>query len=622
MLKSGEMRSSALTRAQAQLAGHRVSMKAPKESTDEHKDYINGSNKTGALKPRQMSFADLSDLSSDEWETKHKATENSNQVTYTQSRFLKKKPQSNLNSLSPKNRNPIAKENKQPVHLKPAVKSNIQTSPALKRLAEIENRHRLRKLELDISESDSDLRSSSERFLSVRSSSDLSARGNRFLKKKDVNSFEPTILKVENAHFSKQKENKRIIHDSEEEKISQLVESSLEMSEGNEKWLKMPKPPRTPSPPSKRSPRVKLHRSPSALGFNSPRRPPSQFSSRTPSPPSRGTPRFSPRKRSFSRLRSRSPSPSVRSSLTDPSSLWTQQGRRNHTPRSQRSDVKSLEELFYRTEDISSASSGDFKLNILSLDELAPSVDTEEVKEKDVEVTHIMDAQLIKTAKDKGASNNKKELSTWQKSYSDEESASEIRTASYEGSESSPQMHTENSEFSKRYSKERNGETTINSDYSEDFEDSLYTSSEVEETNSNSSRKPTPLEHTVKRAEKVQSITTRETSVQTNEAEFPDQWPHMPNSFIQFAAHSFVDPVSIASHVVSPEVIEALTTYNPMALALNDLFKQQLYLIRSFVDMTRQLHHTTVANLEREVYHYTTLDETKEVNHLQCVIFL
>lgn len=628
MARSG-LRSSALARAEAQLSGQRVPMKS-KDSKDELQEYMRAlSNKTSVLKLSQPSIGNLSDLSASEQESeKYKGTVSPQQPTGTQSRFLKKK-------------NPASKDAQSIV--KPAsvvakpqpVQSKMPTSAALKRLAEFENRHRLRKIELDISENDSDLRTSEERPFSNRSSSELSFRGNRFLKKK-VNIKEPEpVEQTRTPSVRGSSADKRRVAESEEEEMLQLVGSSVEFSEADEKWLKMPKPPRTPSPPSRLTPRRNLHRSPSALGFFSPRRPPSRFSSRTPSPPSHGTPRYPRRTHSLIRFGSRSPSPSVRSSLTS-NSPRPRLGRRSRTPLSQRSDFKSLDELFSRADDPSSSSSNDFKLNIMSLDELAPAAGTEELEEK----MHISPLPM-KSANEK-TKERKQELITdhrepshhkdaktfmRQKSSSDDESALEVHTETNK-SDVSKHRHKDRSS-SEHYSQERPDETTIHSAYSEDFEDSVLSDNELGSSNysyslpksisfddsslSSSHSYPQSSQTRQKKQSHItQRVVLRETSVQTNDAEFGYSWPQATIGFGPLAPSIAVEPASIVSHVVSPELIEALTTYSPMALALNDMLKQQLLLTRTFVDMARQLYLSTVKSLESESYQYTTLEDTKK----------
>ncbi|XP_040176945.1 uncharacterized protein C19orf44 homolog isoform X2 [Rana temporaria] len=628
MARSG-IRSSALARAEAQLSGQRVPMKS-KDSKDELQEYMRAlSSKTSALKLAQPSIANLSDLSASEQESeKYKGTVGPQQSTGTQSRFLKKK-------------NPASKDTQS--NVKPAsvvakpqpMQSKMPTSAALKRLAEFENRHRMRKVELDISENDSDLRTSEERPFSNRSSSELSFRGNRFLKKK-VNIKEPEpVEQIRTPSVRGSSADKRQVAESEEEEMLQLVGSSVEFSEADEKWLKMPKPPRSPSPPSRLTPRRNLHRSPSALGYFSPRRPPSRFSSRTPSPPSYGTPRYPRRTHSLIRFGSRSPSPSVRSSLTS-NSPRPRLGRRSRTPLSQRSNFKSLDELFSRADDLSSSSSNDFKLNILSLDELAPAAGTEELEEK-IRISSLpMKSANEKPKERKQApitdhrepSHRHKDAKTFmrQKSSSDEESAPEVHTETNK-SDVSKHRHKDSSS-SEQYSQERPDETTIHSAYSEDFEDSVPSDNELRSSSysyslpksissdsslSSSHSYPQPSQSKRKEQSHItHRLVLRETSVQTNDAEFAYSWPQATIGFGPLAPSIAVEPASVVSHVVSPELIEALTTYNPMALALNDMLKQQLLLTRGFVDMARQLYLSTVKSLESESYQYTTLEDTKK----------
>ncbi|KAM3937235.1 uncharacterized protein C19orf44 homolog isoform 1-T2 [Leptodactylus fuscus] len=623
MAKSG-MRSSALARAQAQLAGQRVPVK-PKDVTDELQEYMRALNKkTSALKFSQPSVTDLSDLSVEEQGSeKYAATVHPQQASGTQSRFLKKKTTS---SSEVKSDAVVTTEAERPVHPQ-LLQSKLPTSAALKRLAEIENRHRLRKLDIDISENDSDLRTSEERPFSNRSSSEFSTQDKRFLKKK-VNIMEPEPARLSNGHaFGNQKaKSKQGTMESEEEEMLHLIGSSVEFSESDERWWKLPKPPRTPSPPNKSTPRRNLRHSPSALGFVSPRRLPS----RTPSPPSYGSPRFPRRKHSLSRFKSRSPSPSVRSSLTSPSPR-ARLGRISRTPVSQRSDMKSLDEIFSRPDDLSSASSNDFKLNILSLDDLAPPVEAEEdkvkvISEKPKDSKHIFSSQDKRHIPSRGA-----KLFTRQ-SISEEESVLEAVTEPNKDSLYGRVKTSEDSRSSEHYSPSSSDESTVNSIYSEDFEESVLTDTKLSSKSDSysysesMSAKKSALSssHSVtashkarqrrKRAGNIQRVTVKEIAVQTNDERFIYQWPHASIGINHTTAH-FMDPVSMVSHLVNPDLIEALTTYSPMALALNDMIKQQLFLTRSFVDMAQQLYLSTVKSLENEPYCYTTLENIKAVSH-------
>ncbi|XP_071119065.1 uncharacterized protein C19orf44-like isoform X1 [Haliotis cracherodii] len=73
----------------------------------------------------------------------------------------------------------------------------------------------------------------------------------------------------------------------------------------------------------------------------------------------------------------------------------------------------------------------------------------------------------------------------------------------------------------------------------------------------------------------------------------------------------FVDPTPIASHVVSADSLEAMTSYSPCMLALHDLMKQQLALTQNFLETQRRMYESSTSMLE-DSYKYTTLEDTQE----------
>ncbi|GFR80458.1 hypothetical protein ElyMa_005898400 [Elysia marginata] len=72
----------------------------------------------------------------------------------------------------------------------------------------------------------------------------------------------------------------------------------------------------------------------------------------------------------------------------------------------------------------------------------------------------------------------------------------------------------------------------------------------------------------------------------------------------------YVDPAPMATHVVSADALEAITAYSPSMLALQEMMKAQLDLVRNFVDIQNRIYQSCLDGLQYD-HQYTTLEDTK-----------
>uniref|UniRef100_A0A8C3JTT2 DUF4614 domain-containing protein n=1 Tax=Calidris pygmaea TaxID=425635 RepID=A0A8C3JTT2_9CHAR len=300
---------------------------------------------------------------------------------------------------------------------------------------------------------------------------------------------------------------------------------------------------------------------------------------------------------------------------------------------SDRSEIKSLDELFSKAddaEDSTSSSSNDFRLNILSLDDLAPNVSSEaaELKQNrtDIQIT------------EESNRNPKKDSLLVEKDQTSLKMTSAVTGVS-DASEGDTEKTVTEAEISEHLSGVSadfprhkqdyldHDERTLNSEYSEDFEGSLSTTdgesgSKMSEEHSKShtySGKHSPPSASSpscsrERRAQAQGVTVRETAVQTVDPPFTYSWAKTNTSAVLDppVGNSYIDPIPIASHVISTDAVEALTAYSPSVLVLNAMLKQHLMLTQQFVENIHHLHFSLVESLEQERFHYHTLEEAKE----------
>ncbi|XP_024050032.1 uncharacterized protein C19orf44 homolog [Terrapene carolina triunguis] len=602
------------------------------------------------------SYSDLSIGNTEMGETdknKDLKRESLQETQFSHIRFLKKKQHAQRNQLN-QNTSAMQEGNKHVAKKPLDTASKVRSSAILRKLAQIESKIMTRKVQMDFSDTELDLKISDENNLSARSSLEESARGTRYLKKNDTVKENVTLSKV---HFkgksscqttkNKVPIRKQLSLDSDEEEMRQLLGSSLEFSSENENQKdvtnfskpdgklfmksKMKSPPRTSFPPKKPSSSTNLFSAPSLLSKSSQKRTSDRINPQTPSPPSRNLPRLT--SMSF-----QSPT-SIKDSIAETVSPRTNHIKQSQVALSERSEIKSLDELFSKaadTEDATSESSNDFRLNILSIDDLDPNVSGDREALKQMET----DIQIAKKS-NKDSEPNVFPVNNDQTSLKMVSVLTSTNAASDNDMEGEIMTEAEISEFlsgiSTDYLSVRQvfpgpEESTVNSEYSEDFEKSL--SLPVSETTDRRSLSEMSVGHSnssvysrkdlspslsspqskKKWHETVSRVTVKEMAVQTTDSPFTYHWSKKDGPTILGPAVrcSYIDPVPIASHVVTMDALEALTAYSPAVFALNDMLKQHLILTQQFVETIHHLHLSVVESLENETFQYHTLAEAKE----------
>lgn len=602
-------RSSALDRAMAQLAAKRVSS-AGGGSQINVNDLPRTNTSLKSLLPRgHTDFQDLSDISSKGGSSEvhnygvapSKASLDSDlpladkSVVGGGSRFLKKNSTGVTDRLSsaPSSQRLSMEESSW-------IPQRRSQSAALNRLAQFEQRFKHRK-EVSYGQTSSpDPPSPQEAPQSAHSSSDLSMKGVRFLKKK-VTSSVPEESKQSHAPEILAKatplkvSSKGVSLDSDEEDMKRLLGGSLNSS--------------TESPGlTKKSYKKNTRKTPTTLQDTE------TFRQRIPRPPSSELASPIHSLRSVSIVYSPSPSPpNIHSPSRRSPKVRFLRPSQSRSSASVNNEIRSLEELFTDTDDTiseKSAASGGFKLNVMTLDDLIPAEpviskiqagvasrgdnaadnasectldDIFPEEEAAVQYESDFESDVKSEATDQSVSVIPEHLTDDEKASEDADDQSEDRSHHQHFSQRDRHSHTDPSETDSRKSFEshdgRSQET--------------FSSYSQSDTNTLTSE---PHRNHVKEA-----------AVQTEKGA-----AYGVPSGLNALASTYMDPAPVTRYTVSAETLDALTSQKPAEAALNDMLKQQLALTRSFIESSRQLYGSLLQSLEMPDYKYTTLEDTKE----------
>ncbi|XP_014004647.1 uncharacterized protein C19orf44 homolog [Salmo salar] len=678
-------RSTALERAQAQLSERRITKNTADSKDNPERHVAKGTVKThgdpgyvdtianrrNTSQARQTPFQDLSDLSLS-------LEDNPPPESFGAgwgSRFLKKAP-------PPATSQPpaLSRTETQPVEPKYVTTSQRSSqSVALSRLALIENRIRNRQQARDEpalsnrSTPPAPQERETPRTLSDQSSSDLSMKGKRFLKKTANASSTPAVVPKEKGPdldlmplggFKAPTPLVRVASrgvtlDSDEEDMRKLLGGSFESSENS-----LHKEARVSSQTTRKSfvkRSQKVSPSPPLVDWPSSVR---ALSRSPPFPQRLGSPdRFSSRAlaqhspslsiRSASVVLSPSPSPPNTPSLGRQGSPRARHFKCSQSSVSALSEVRSLEELFPEalgslveiypedlpSDDAMSEKSGvsdEFKLNIMSLDDLAPVItlgmsENKKIKKKETKAVKHKDPAPRSFIEEVSGEEQIPSEEPREDYESDFESEIRTETDRSRVSEISEHLGDRDKDVSEvrnyivsdtsrqdKYSSVSEGDSHINTDYSRTA-DSFSGRSNKGSYSRSSSRSHsvadtiTPSSVWKRRSPSRRSV--REAAVQTQADGLAYTWSSVCVGMAALGpavGMAYVDPTPVASHTISAEAVEALSAYSPAVFALNDMLRQQLALTKHFVQTSRHLHSSLLQSLGPADYTYTTLEDTKE----------
>uniref|UniRef100_A0A803VUW9 Chromosome 19 open reading frame 44 n=1 Tax=Ficedula albicollis TaxID=59894 RepID=A0A803VUW9_FICAL len=509
--------------------------------------------------------------------------------------------------------------------------SHTRLSSVLNKVAQLESKIMRQKKHLELQNTDSGLKPLAEECTSSASGHESGARGKKYSRnygttsgngtRRDACSEKESIQSPKRNAMVKQ----QLDLDSDEEEMRELMESSLGFSSGNgnRKVLsKTPVPSGRAALPCKEVSPAELPKASSSHNKDSEKSVFGRVNSPAPSPASRNL--------SGHTMRSRLLSSSMKDNtvkISLPKAGYTKQIQ--ESLESDRSEIKSLDELFSEgadAEDPTSSSLKCFRRNVVSLDDLAPDTTSKaaELKQKgkDIQFTQESNKYVKKDTLLVGEDQAALKMTSSITTVSD--SSEEDVEKCVSEAEISEHLSGVSLYFPPHKQDYLNqNERILNSEYSEDFEKSMSTADgeSVEghaESCTCSGAQPSAASSLLVAQEqrsRGRRVTLTETAVQTAEPPFTSCWAKAVPSAVLAppAGTSDFDPVTVASHVISMDAVEALTAYSPSVLVLHTMCKQHVMLTQQFVENVHRLHTSLVESLEHEKFHYHTLEEAKEV---------
>ncbi|XP_041863188.1 uncharacterized protein C19orf44 homolog isoform X1 [Melanotaenia boesemani] len=411
--------------------------------------------------------------------------------------------------------------------------------------------------------------------------------------------------------------------ESDEEDMRKLLGDSVDLSDNS--FLEAQRPSSTKRLDkmlSHGSPRVRSAASPAALHPSSPS---NKALPRSPDSPShRSSPfRFTGQAQAHFSPSVLSPSPSPPLLLPSPpkrpgSSLKAESPQRSLSASSEQGEVLSLEELFPGGPDskdpqseTSSVPAEDFKINVMTVDELVPAFDGFSVE--------TAGKQTNTAVSDPGLPNQQvpqeedQEVLDYQSDFESDSSTSQV-SEHLPGDEEGKDLPSDVS-VKVSYPDKREDDhccalldrSLSSTSWSSDGTYRSASSSRRSKSSKLHGSSDTP-QRWRRRASARKAVKDSATQTQPDPLSAP--WSAGMATVDPTVAMIYMNPAPAVTRALGADRLEAISTFDPSVFALNEILKQQLAVTRQFMDSSHHLHCCLVQSLEPPNYRYTMLEDT------------